>query len=320
MAYAKKVGSAEDQRILGLFNAGRTADEIGAALSVNAATVRSALRRLGVQMPRGPRVDAERVMKMFEMCAAGFPTSAISKAVGVPRATVKTTLYRGGAKRPRVAVSEATLQQVLPLYEDGHSATLIAKTLGVHPNSVLTAIRKAGIRPRRSGYRKMVSKEQKQEMASAYAAGASTTQIAGQLGVEAGTVQRYLRAAGVLLRPKGFQQGEEHHNWKGGRIITEDGYVLVLLRPDDSFYPMAQIKTSDARYCLEHRLVMAKHLGRLLTEEETVHHKDDSDRSNNHISNLQLRRGNHGKGAALKCAVCGSHNIVADELAPQKAN
>ena len=97
--------------------------------------------------------------------------------------------------------------------------------------------------------------------------------------------------------------------------MTADGYVLLLVREDDPLYPMAQMKTTDARYCFEHRLVMARHLGRLLRDDETVHHVDDRDRQNNDISNLQLRQGKHGKGAAFRCADCGSHNVVPVPLA-----
>jgi hypothetical protein len=74
--------------------------------------------------------------------------------------------------------------------------------------------------------------------------------------------------------------------WKGGRKIRKDGYILVVA-PDDHPYPADYMKASGLKYILEHRHVMEQHLGRYLTPEEVVHHKD-GDPSNNDLPNLQL--------------------------------
>ena len=79
------------------------------------------------------------------------------------------------------------------------------------------------------------------------------------------------------------------HSWpKNGRKRFR-GYIHQKLKPDDFFYPM----TDKNGYVFEHRLVVAKSLGRCLHPWEIVHHKGIrykgiENRSDNLIDNLQL--------------------------------
>jgi len=79
-------------------------------------------------------------------------------------------------------------------------------------------------------------------------------------------------------------RGKNAPRWKGGRPKIGSGYIQVLLRPDDFFYPMA--KKTD-HYVLEHRLIMARHLRRCLLSWECVHHKNGI-RDDNRLENLEL--------------------------------
>jgi hypothetical protein len=90
----------------------------------------------------------------------------------------------------------------------------------------------------------------------------------------------------------------------GGRINGTFGYIWVLT-PADS--PYASMR-NHANYIPEHRLVMAESLGRPLTKDETVHHKNGN-RTDNRLENLELFQGRHGKGAKFRCRCCGSTDI-----------
>ena len=83
-------------------------------------------------------------------------------------------------------------------------------------------------------------------------------------------------------RIRNQRYGEEHPRWKGGRVKTR-GYIKVWLSPDDFFSPMRDKRG----YVLEHRLGLAKHLGRCLQPWEVVHHKNHI-RDDNRLDNLQL--------------------------------
>ncbi len=72
-------------------------------------------------------------------------------------------------------------------------------------------------------------------------------------------------------------------HWNGGRMVGAGGYVFIKLSANDFFLPMAHSKS----YVAEHRLVMAKHLGRLLHSWELVHHRNGL-KTDNTIENLQL--------------------------------
>jgi hypothetical protein len=103
--------------------------------------------------------------------------------------------------------------------------------------------------------------------------------------------QRFCMPCSIKYRASKYC-GENSKKWKGGRIIhIADGYALIKYLPKYEFY-----KSMFApKYCKEHRLIMALHLGRCLQSWEIVHHKNGI-KDDNRIENLELSlNGSHSK-------------------------
>src|SRR3972149_2935784 len=79
------------------------------------------------------------------------------------------------------------------------------------------------------------------------------------------------RCCSCANREIGFSRtGDKHGSWKGGKTINTQGYVLLrMLNPNQKYFDM-----SVNGYVLEHRFIMAEHLGRRLESFEVVHHKN----------------------------------------------
>jgi len=76
--------------------------------------------------------------------------------------------------------------------------------------------------------------------------------------------------------------GHRHSRWSGGRR-TKRGYILVRIGKDDPLFATADHNG----WVLEHRLVVARRIGRPLMKGEVVHHINGI-KSDNRDSNLQL--------------------------------
>lgn len=99
---------------------------------------------------------------------------------------------------------------------------------------------------------------------------------------------RVRAAKAAALRAELVASGTVVRRRRGEGGLTQGGYWEAVCPPE-----FASMSTAHGRV-LEHRLVMARTLGRALLPTETVHHVD-GDIRNNTAENLELRMGAHGK-------------------------
>jgi len=102
-------------------------------------------------------------------------------------------------------------------------------------------------------------------------------------------------------KASGANIGSNNPQWKGGRQKTLAGYIRVFISPDSPYYSMRRkVKGRASNDILEHRLIMAHHLGRCLYSWEVIHHLNGI-KSDNRVENLYLvNRETHKTNTRLK--------------------
>lgn len=219
--------------------------------------------------------------------------SEILKANGQP--------VRNGVHRRYTDAEEA---QMADEYAAGSSGAEIAKRWGCSGWMVRAVVQRLGKWEGEARQRRVLTDAELDMIRSMRTANASLLVVAKAVPASQVVISQAIRQMGLPSRNPDYV-GEKHHAWRGGRYVNAQGYVRICIEPDDPLIEMA----SASRSIAEHRLVMARSLGRPLNSWETVHHIN-GDSGDNRIENLQLRIGKHGKGIVLKCRECGSHDLV----------
>ncbi len=137
-------------------------------------------------------------------------------------------------------------------------------------------------------------------------------EIASRLGTNRRSIDSYFKYLNVPVRTlsqrvqlaydtgKLDRKGSKGSKWKGGRYVEKPGYVSVWISPSDPMYGMC--RRGRGRVA-EHRLVMARHLGRPLLTCEQVHHINGI-KGDNRIENLQLAAISDHLSFERKCRSC----------------
>jgi hypothetical protein len=83
----------------------------------------------------------------------------------------------------------------------------------------------------------------------------------------------------------GAQTGRKNPNWKGGRSIASNGYVLIRVGVG---HHLADVRG----YAYEHRIVAEEKLGRRLKKGEIPHHINGN-KQDNRPENIEIKNSHH---------------------------
>jgi hypothetical protein len=255
----------------------------------------------------GPK-EEKYIIREFDK---GISGAKIAERLGRERCTVYQVLRRHGRtpgdnqQRSGNLQREHLKEKMIAVYSKPTGITETGRRFGLGYPTTRAMLKRWGVLRQDDG-KKALNDKTTDRIVELWKSGMSQRAIGIDVGYDQCIISRILRKNGFCKENR-HRSRANHGCWKGGRFVDEKGYVYVLMDTDHLFY--STMARSDG-YVAEHRLKMAKKLGRPLERNETVHHKNGN-RQDNRLRNLQLRIGNHGTGKVYKCADCGSRNLVA---------
>ena len=238
-----------------------------------------------------------------EMARQGTPTKEIAAHFNRTTHAINKTLRKNGIKpirgvNPKKGVSSKPEQVtgICEMAKNGKTRKEIAEHFDVGHSRVCSVLKEQGIILEKAQQPK-ADPEKIKQICDMFKEGKTVTEIAKYFG---NTHSRICK----VLNSRGLRSRKPNINRPDGKIVMKEGYLGIRIPDDD---PLVCMRTNRGEV-LEHRYVMAKSIGRPLTKDETVHHKNGN-REDNRLENLQLMKSRHGKGQAHQCVDCGSYDI-----------
>lgn len=251
-------------------------------------------------------ISKEKIDKIIELYTNGETIKSIVSITGVSACVIHRKIKKSGISRRNdksVILTEDIKDKILSMYNSHEQIKNIGKKLKISEYIIREFLIKIGISPPGSGRKRYFTDKEREDILSMFDSHKSILSISKKYNCNTKTITKIIDNNRTRVSSKSI--GIKHGNWKGGRIVNNNGYIQIIIYQDDPYFSMSMV----GGQILEHRYIMAKHLGRCLDKNESIHHIDGN-RQNNKIENLQLRIGNHGKGHKCVCSDCGSTNIT----------
>lgn len=306
----RALSAAQESEAVARYGRGESARSIASSFGLQSGkAVERVLKAHGSYQPREfDGFTAEQEADIVARYLARESAESIRRSYGYSRSPVVDVLKRHGVYQSKrfQGFTPDDRDEIVSRYQAGAKPAEIARAFKCSQSTIDRMLQRLGVWASPKGLERVGARytlDEKREMASRYESGDTIYKIAKAFHANPQLIWSILKAAGVEFRDKA---------WRGGRVAAPGGYVAVKADSED---PIASAMATVNGYVLEHRLVLARSLGRPLSEGETVHHIN-GDKCDNRLENLQLRNGNHGKGVRFACLDCGSHNVAAAPLAP----
>lgn len=242
------------------------------------------------------RPSQDTVEEIVTAYLSGESVPSMSRRYGTASNNLYRLLEKAGIKRdlsryvtgkpffiPRRKFNKEVEESIAAAYASGIPTGTLSNQHKCGKGTIRDIVKRCGVpRRNRGGLPFSWDQEIAQQIIDRYKSGESMQKLGWAFDLTIFRIAQLLRSRGIV-KVGAHARGSRHGSWKGGRHTRKDGYVSILLQPDNPYYCMARV----GGYVFEHRLALAQKLGRPLLPQEEPHHKNGI-RSDNVPENLEL--------------------------------
>jgi transposase len=212
------------------YTAGATSYVLGREYKVDASTIRTYLRRRGVDLRPGAqhlRLTEDQITTIVEKYIAGVSSRTLGHEYNVSKETISNYLRRRGVDRrsPPQAMNRLTEDQITAIcerYINGESSSALGREYDISETTVRNYLQRCGVARRPSPARsqaRRLTEDQITAVCERYTAGTPSAVLSREFGVSAATLCNYLQRRGISRHRR-----HEHHR------LTEDQITAVCGR------------------------------------------------------------------------------------------
>lgn len=243
-------------------------------------------------MLKNKEITKELIVGMY--FDEGLSLAKIAEKVGRAPSVIGRRFKRYGVKLRSVKEAngkKVSIEVLNDLFVKNRTSMKSAvKILNMSPATIRTKLKENGI--------VLMTKKDypnKEQIESFYNEGASVEGVANSFGISLGTMRRIMYKYNIKIRSikeTWALRYSKDRSWalcgRTGRTVAPKGYIYInanTFEPEE--YELFKPMMKKGNQIFEHRVVMARHLGRPLDQKEVIHHKNGV-KDDNRLENLEI--------------------------------
>jgi hypothetical protein len=246
--YSKSYSDKDKRTAIDLYLNGATLTEAGNSIGASNPTVSAWLKQAGIptrSISEAKGVNPIKLDEAIKLYEEGKSSTDIAKSTGISATVILRTIKNRGipikTQLDYLGLSPVDKNKAIEMYASGLSSIEISKKLGVVKQTILNWVSSSGLQIRTNAESHGITEDKINQAIELYKTGISLKEVGKNIGVDATTVHRWVKEAGIdrnLSQAQSIRAEDGRSNQGGIKSVVKTRFGDLR---SDSMYESARI-------------------------------------------------------------------------------